>query len=58
MIKLVEEAAAKEEYMVDEEYGEEIRLAAVMLPRVSMVVEAVPPTFSQLADSRVEEAWP
>ena len=44
-MRLVVEAVMNDEYMVDEEYGEEMRLAAVTLPKLSMVVEAVPPIF-------------
>ncbi len=55
-IKLVVEAVRNDEYAVEEEYGEVMRLVAVMLPEESMVVEAVPPTFNQLAENRVDEA--
>ena len=58
IVRLVVEAVMNDEYAVEEEYGEDIKLAAVTLPRVSMVVEAVPPTFNQLAESNVEEAEP
>ena len=44
--------------MVDEEYGEVINPAAVMLPAPSIVVEAVPPTLSQLELRRVVDALP
>ena len=57
-VRFVVEAVMKDEYEVDDEYGEVMRLAAVTFPAVSMVVEAVPPTLSQLAERRVDEACP
>ena len=56
MYALVVDALTNDEYIVEEEYGEVMRLAAVMLPKLSMVVLAAPPTLSQLAERRVEEA--
>ncbi len=58
MYSLVEEEVTKEEYIVEEEYGDEMRPAAERLPAESIVVEAVPPTLSQLADKRVDDALP
>ena len=58
ILRLVVEAVTNDEQIVDDEYGKVTLPSAVTEPSNPRVVEAVAPTFSQLAESSVEEALP